>query len=402
MAKILYITYDGLTDALGQSQILAYLWRLSELGHNIFILSYEKKQNFRQSESEINELIAGKNITWVKEFYTKSPPVFSTVYDVQRGKQIAKKLHEEHRFDIVHCRGYITSMIGLYMQKNFGVRFIFDMRGFWADEKKESGFWDNMIFTPVYNYFKKKEKKFFHLADYVVTLTNKGKEEIVTHFNALPDKVGVIPTCVDFGIFKPFDPSIKSTIRQQLNISEDANILVYSGSVGGNYDMEIMLNIFLAYQKKVPKSSFLILSKDEIKDQIADFKIKGIESIEVLNLPFTSVSDYLIAADVGLIIYKLSYSTIGRSPTKLGEYWASGLPVITLKNIGDVDYLEKQYPKSITLLNPDLSNLQEELERLSPPSKELLRSYAENYFHINKGVCFYDNVYQRLSGDARN
>ena len=119
MAKILYITYDGLTDALGQSQILAYLWRLSELGHTIFILSYEKKQNFKQSESEINELIAGKNITWVNEFYTKSPPVFSTVYDVQRGKQIAKKLHEEHRFDIVHCRGYITSMIVCTCRKPF-------------------------------------------------------------------------------------------------------------------------------------------------------------------------------------------------------------------------------------------------------------------------------------------
>ena len=211
------------------------------------------------------------------------------------------------------------------------------MLGFWADEKKESGFRDNMIFTPVCNYFKKKEKEFFHQADYVVTLTNKGKEEIVTNFRALPDKIGVVPTCVDFGIFKAFDPSIKSRVRQQLNINQDANVLVYSGSIGGNYDMEIMLNIFLAYQKKVPKSSFLILSKDEIKDQIADFKSKGIKSIEVLNLPFTSVSDYLIAADVGLIIYKLSYSTIGRSPTKLGEYWASGLPVITLKNIGDVD-----------------------------------------------------------------
>ena len=402
MAKILYISYDGLTDALGQSQILAYLWRLSDLGHNIFILSYEKRQNYKQLASEINEIIAGKNITWVKEFYTKSPPVFSTLYDVQRGKQIAKKLHEEHRFDIVHCRGYITSIIGLYMRKNFGVRFIFDMRGFWADEKKESGFWDNMIFSPVYNYFKKEEKKFFNQADYVVTLTNKGKEEIVTHFTTLPNKVGVIPTCVDFGIFKPFDPSIKSKIRQQLNISQEANVLVYSGSMGGNYDIEIMLNIFLAYQKKVPESFFLILSKDEIKEQIADFKSKGIKSIAVLNLPFTSVSDYLAAADVGLIIYKPSYSTIGRSPTKLGEYWASGLPVITLKNIGDVDYLEKKYPHGIILLNPDLSNLQEKLEQLLLPSKELLRSYAENHFHINKGVSFYDNVYQRLSLDIEN
>ena len=42
MNKILYLTYDGLTDPLGQSQILPYLIKLS-LDNEIHIISAEKK-----------------------------------------------------------------------------------------------------------------------------------------------------------------------------------------------------------------------------------------------------------------------------------------------------------------------------------------------------------------------
>ena len=45
-AKILYITYDGLTDPLGQSQVLAYQSRINrEKGFEVDILSFEKPDN---------------------------------------------------------------------------------------------------------------------------------------------------------------------------------------------------------------------------------------------------------------------------------------------------------------------------------------------------------------------
>ena len=40
--KILYITYDGLLEPLGQSQVLAYQERLAE-DFDIFLLSFEPK-----------------------------------------------------------------------------------------------------------------------------------------------------------------------------------------------------------------------------------------------------------------------------------------------------------------------------------------------------------------------
>jgi hypothetical protein len=43
---ILYISYDGMTDPLGESQVIPYLEGLSKLGHRIYILSFEKKNRF--------------------------------------------------------------------------------------------------------------------------------------------------------------------------------------------------------------------------------------------------------------------------------------------------------------------------------------------------------------------
>src|SRR5215218_153631 len=135
MRSVLYITYDGLTDSLGQSQILAYLKRLSK-DNKIVILSFEKPGLFEKDKKFIQKIIDENSLTWVPLIYTKKPPVLSTLRDVRQGLKTSKDLHHQYNFEIVHCRGYIASIIGLNLKKKFGLRFIFDMRGWWADEKK--------------------------------------------------------------------------------------------------------------------------------------------------------------------------------------------------------------------------------------------------------------------------
>ena len=50
MIKILYITYDGIMDPLGQSQVMPYLTGLASLGTDITLLSFEKPQSLRDKE----------------------------------------------------------------------------------------------------------------------------------------------------------------------------------------------------------------------------------------------------------------------------------------------------------------------------------------------------------------
>ena len=140
--KALYISYDGMTDPLGQSQVIPYLEGLAREGFVITLLSFEKKSPFQKHHVEIAEQLENAGIRWEVIKYSKKPPVFSTVFDLLRMKRKAYTLHKKENFRIIHCRSYISAFVGLWMKRKFGTRFIFDMRGFWSDERVEGGIWN--------------------------------------------------------------------------------------------------------------------------------------------------------------------------------------------------------------------------------------------------------------------
>ena len=150
-----------MTDQLGQSQVIPYLIGLSEKNYSITILSCEKKGAFEKGKTKIKELLDRHNILWEPLLYTKYPPVLSTIYDISKIKKKADQLSRKTNFDIVHCRSYIAGMVGLTLKKKYQCKFIFDMRGFWADERVDGKLWNlnNPVYKIIYKYFKRKEKE---------------------------------------------------------------------------------------------------------------------------------------------------------------------------------------------------------------------------------------------------
>ncbi len=49
--QILYVSYDGMTDPLGQSQVLPYIEGLSKYGYQYTLISCEKKRIFPPKQS---------------------------------------------------------------------------------------------------------------------------------------------------------------------------------------------------------------------------------------------------------------------------------------------------------------------------------------------------------------
>jgi hypothetical protein len=202
--NILYITYDGLTDPLGQSQILPYLCGLTAEGYTFHILSFEKEERFKKQEETIRVILQRYNIGWTPLNFTSRPPLLSKFYDAVRMKKKAFELHRKHRFDMVHCRSYVAADVGMAMKKKFGVKFLFDMRSFWPDEKKDGNSWnqDKLVFRMVYKYYKKREQDYLRTADAIVSLTESGKSEMLK-WNVIPSEpaVHVIPCCADMQHF---------------------------------------------------------------------------------------------------------------------------------------------------------------------------------------------------------
>ena len=98
--KILFISYDGMTDPLGQSQVIPYLQGLSKKGFQFFLLSCEKQEAFTKNETAVKKMLADYNIRWIPIAYTKKPPVLSTLKDIINLKKQAKKIHQQYGIDM--------------------------------------------------------------------------------------------------------------------------------------------------------------------------------------------------------------------------------------------------------------------------------------------------------------
>jgi len=152
---ILYITYDGLTDPLGQSQVLPYVMGLANKGFSMIILSYEKKDNYGKFKEEISKKLADNNIQWKPMKYHARFSVLSTAFDLLNGIFAVRKMIGAQHVKIVHCRSYVSAFLGLMLKKRYGVKFIFDMRGFWVDERRDAGMLQSKF---LYSRLKKFEK----------------------------------------------------------------------------------------------------------------------------------------------------------------------------------------------------------------------------------------------------
>ena len=128
--KVLFISYDGLTDPLGQSQILPYIKGLTESGIEYSVISFEKNEPYLSHSEMIREDLETFGIKWTALSYTKNPPVFSTLYDIFKLDKAIKKLLNSQQIDVIHCRSYISMFAAYPLTRKNNVKLIFDMHGF--------------------------------------------------------------------------------------------------------------------------------------------------------------------------------------------------------------------------------------------------------------------------------
>ncbi|CAD5259291.1 MULTISPECIES: glycosyltransferase [unclassified Imperialibacter] len=399
--KILYISYDGLTDPLGQSQILPYLLELSKLDYRFHILSCEKPQNFKEHKGTIEDIILGTSITWHPQKYHKYPPVLSALLDIFLMKRKTAMLHKRFSFSACWCRSYLPAIVGLFLWRKSGVPFIFDMRGFWADERVEGGSWpqSNFVFRLVYRYFKTTEKQLLKEAAHVVVLTSKAKEILqkgLLHNNPQSESISIIPCCVDTSLFNPAHLGIqeRNIARKLLGINSEDKILVYAGSVGTWYMISEMLQYFVGLQKFDASWKFLVLTMDNPQQIVDSAKIKGLSMDDIVIRPCkrAEMPLYLSLGHLAISFIQPVFSKQASSPTKLAEYLAMGLPVAYNANVGDVDDIMDLCQAGIKVEVDPIAAGQPELMFDS----NAIREFACNNFTVEKGVKVYSLILKEM------
>ena len=120
---ILFLSYDGMTDPLGQSQVIPYLSGLTKYGYRFTLLSCDKPENYTANKNYVESLLADFPINWISLPYHKNPPILSSVFDLRQIKKIIKKLQLKDPVHMVHTRPGIPTLAAVWMKKNMVQNF---------------------------------------------------------------------------------------------------------------------------------------------------------------------------------------------------------------------------------------------------------------------------------------
>lgn len=396
MIRALYITYDGLSDPLGQSQILPHLKRLAKnRSVHWTILSFEKDLA-GDCIISIEKGLSLSGIEWLKAPYHKGGaiPLISKIYDLISG--IVKVLRTGRRYDVIHARSYVAAFIAMFFFKKHRNEFIFDMRGFWPEERVDGGLWkkDGILFK-ISKIF---EKKILQMADHVVVLTDKAKNELTAGVKyPVPKAISVIPTCADVSRFS------NKNEKRRIPYS-----FCYSGSIGTWYALPEMIG-FISFlrEKNLPATLHFIVNEFSLKN-ISSQIYSMIHLKDFLSLESSSYEGLPLRLgqfQFGFYFIRPCYSKTSSCPTKLAEFLAMGMPVITNRGIGDCDqWIEKE---GLGVLVDDFTpsaylKAFKDMEALlkDPGVMERCVRFVKKNLSLETAVTRYEEIYQRLlSGD---
>lgn len=405
--RVLFVSYNGMLDPLGQSQVIPYLRELGKRGVFFTLLSFERAAAFeaegRARCAELRDRLATDNIDWHWLRYHQKPSLPATIYDVLSGIWYAAKLVRRNKIELVHARSHIPATIALALKKRFLLKMIFDVRGLMGEEYVDAEHWSRSSIP--YRLTKTMERRALAASDGVVTLTER-IWAILKDWNGLRGRNvthEVVPCCADLELFE-FRFEDRARRRAELGLG-DRFTIVYSGSIDGWYLTSEMADFFGAFTRKLPHAHCLWLSPGKHHRIDTLMEERGIEPSRytILAAAAQDVPSYLSASDAGLAFIKPCFSKLASSPTKNGEYLACGLPLIINAGIGDSDALithegagvlvneftESEYARAIMII--------EGMVRDADSTRRHSRDIAERLFDVRTtGAERYSRLYERV------
>ena len=408
--RVLYISYNSLIEPLGPTQILPYVLALSK-AFELTVLSFDKAVRSRDEDARDTaataERLSAHGVAWFRLRYHRRPSVPATAFDIAAGVLRVLRVHRRRPFDLLHARGYVPAAIACVAKKYTGVPFLFDVRGLQAEEYVDAGLWRKGGVP--FRLTKLVEQWILHHTDGINTLT-EAVRPILSEWSGLQRRSrmppwSVIPTCVDLDRFR-FDPEARTRVRSDLSIG-NRPVLVYAGSIGTWYQLDEMLDFFVAARERWPGLFFLALVNRSPEVVERALQVRGVATGDcaVTWARHEDMPAYLSAADAAVAFVRPSLSKQSSSPTKYAEYLSCGLPFVATSGVGDVDALLSGSTAGVLVAThsgeayaaaaDQLRALAERRDRAG------CRALAEREFSVvSRAFPAYRDLYVRILGNA--
>lgn len=334
--RILFLSYWGLHDGLTTSTVFPHLRILQEREdvEAIRLVTIERGPHaqdelFFSPAFDINKISfeplrsrQSRNVILNKiEDFTRFP--------TELGRQVT-----EFKPDFIVARGAPAGALAYLVWQKTKLPFYVESFEPHADYMLESGVWQR--YDPRYLFQRHWEKRQKQVALGLMPVAENYSRQLVAE--GVPTaRIATVPCSVDTNSFA-FSTTARQRVRQQLGFTTTSIVGVYVGKFGGIYYDTEAFNVFRAAAKYFGTNfRLIILTPDASLEVRGKLRVAGLadEHVFITKAPHHEVSAYLSAADFAFATIKPAPCRLFCSAIKIGEYWASGLPVLLPPGIGD-------------------------------------------------------------------
>ncbi len=372
LPTVTYVSMDPLTSTVGSSQVLAYVERLAGRGVDIDLLTFE-----HGVDPVVRERLAGLGVTW-------RPLRFGLHGPVGGLSRVLRAAWAVRGSAVVHARSYMAAASVMLTGVD---RWVWDVRSLWVDQKVASG-----VIRPgslQERVMRWVERLAAHRSTAVVTLTESAIDELDRRYEGVvSSKARVITTCVDLDRFD-VSPLPPVPLR-----------VLLAGTLNRYYDVHTMLDLIAELRCRY-RVEFIVASPGETdwEDELAT-----VEASRVWATP-GEMAELVSSCHVGLSVCRddVGVSLLAAMPTKIGEFLASGRPVIVNPGLVDAAGLLERHECGVVFGSAGHLRAGEVVDRLESlladsATPERCRSLAESHFNLDRGVDLLVATYESVGG----
>jgi hypothetical protein len=371
---VTYLSVDSIQEGVGSSQITPLILGLAERGKSVCLITFEKVK----PSQELIELFQRAGVLWIAKDFGKPGAVGGLFRMNELRKSIPQSI-------VIHGRSDVATVSALLSRIQAPV--LWDVRSLWSDQRLLIGTagWNKVTAKAariLENLAAKKSAAMTTLTAAVVPILEERHKRI-------PTIREVIPTCVQTSKFLP-SPMPSGQITCLL-----------SGTFNNYYDLK-RTKLILDEIRKTVKLRVIWARADESPTESLDLG----EDL-IVRATHSEMPKIIRDSHFGIAICRMEsqISLAAAVPTKIGEFLASGRPLIVSEGIGDLDQMLTITQTGVIVKKRNsVQNVTQQITKLinDPKTPERCRMLALSHFDMEKSIDRYCEIYSRISKLAQN
>jgi D-inositol-3-phosphate glycosyltransferase len=293
------------------------------------------------------------------------------------------------KYDIVFSHYWLSALVGKYLQQKWQIPYITMFHTLGA-VKNAIGIGEGEPALRIVS-----ERDTIADCQKVIVATEKEKQDVMRYYNAVPEKVGVVPCGVNMALFRPID---KMSARQKLGLS-DGKILLFVGRIDPLKGIDQLLKTIPLLKNHNGLRLIVIGGDENSREEVG--KLEKLSDRLVIRNRVTfqglikqdQLSYFYSAADVCVV--PSYYESFGLVPL---ESLACGTPIVAT-DVGDLKNIIRQGETGYIVPDNSPDKLAAGIALvLSRPQRD-----TESVLSIRASVSAWDwsNVAEQIAGEMQ-